>query len=71
MRSYNNRLPASYKLFFKKILKPVDIFYLKSKSDKWEEKEISLSLSNINFLSAYYQSDQQLLEKLLGKKITW
>jgi len=71
MRSYNNKLPASYRMFLKKILKPVDIFYLKSKSDKWEEKEISLSLSNIDFLSGYYQNDHQLLEKLLGKKITW
>ncbi|MEO5570227.1 MAG: sulfotransferase [Bacteroidia bacterium] len=69
LRSYNNRLPQSYRNFFKSIMKPLDVFYLKSKSDKWEE--ISLSSSNKKFLSEYYLQDHELLEKTLGKKVVW
>ncbi|MEP7168215.1 MAG: sulfotransferase domain-containing protein, partial [Bacteroidota bacterium] len=71
LRSYNNRLPQSYRNFIKKIFKPMDVLYLKTKTEKWTEKEIGLSSYNKKILSEYYQEDHKLLEKILDKKIIW
>lgn len=69
LRSYNNKLPQSLRNFFRRILKPLDGFYLKTKTDKWGE--IDLSSSQKKILYEYYKEDSILLEKLLGKKIVW
>jgi hypothetical protein len=69
LRSYNNRLPSNLRFLFKRILKPVDLFYLKTNSSEWEK--ISLSSFHKKKIADYYQHDHELLESILGKKITW
>jgi hypothetical protein len=69
LRTYNNRLPKFYRNFIKNILKPLDVFYLKTKSNNWQE--ISLSSSNKNFLFNYYSKDHVMLEKILNEKVNW
>jgi hypothetical protein len=69
LRSFNNGCPAGFRNFFKRVLKPFDVLYLKLKSTEW--KEIGLSSSRIIFLKEYYRADHALLEKMLNKKITW
>lgn len=69
IRKYNNKLSRVYRDFFKKLLKPLDVFYLKSKSTKWEKVELSLRHKKV--LAEYYHEDSCLLEKILNKKIKW
>lgn len=69
IRRLNNKLPRNWKFFSKKLLKPLDVFYLKNKTGKWEKT--TLSSPNKKFLEEYYKQDNLLLEKLLDKKIIW
>lgn len=69
LRSYNNKLPQAWGKAVRKVLKSVDSYYMKNKATAWEE--IKISQSALSFMNEYYKEDTILLEKLLGRKITW